>query len=111
MIGDMINRTIEFIDQVYIPDLLAVAGFYKDWAGIGGGLSGKNVMSYGEFPDIANDYSNNSMLIPSRRDPGRRSQEGARRRPQGAGPGAGVGDALLVQARATRTRACIRSTA
>ena len=65
MIGDIINRTIEFIDQVYIPDLLAVAGFYKDWAGIGGGLSGKNVMSYGEFPDIANDYSNNSMLLPS----------------------------------------------
>ena len=65
MIGDIINRTIDFIDQVYIPDLLAVAGFYKDWASIGGGLSGKNVMSYGEFPDIANDYSNNSMLLPS----------------------------------------------
>ncbi len=65
MIGDIINRTIDFIDQVYVPDLLAVAGFYKDWASIGGGLSGKNVMSYGEFPDIANDYSNNSMLLPS----------------------------------------------
>ncbi|MBK7743226.1 MAG: nickel-dependent hydrogenase large subunit [Betaproteobacteria bacterium] len=65
MIGDIINRTIEFIDQVYIPDLLAVASFYKDWAKIGGGLSGANVMSYGEFPDIANDYSNASMLLPS----------------------------------------------
>ncbi len=32
-----------------------------------------------------------------RRDPGRRPDEGARRRPEGAGPGAGVGDALLVQ--------------
>jgi len=65
MVSDIINRTIEFIDQVYIPDLLAVASFYKDWAKIGGGLSGTNVMSYGEFPDIANDHSNKSMLLPS----------------------------------------------
>jgi hydrogenase large subunit len=65
MIGDIINRTIEFIDQVYIPDLLAIASFYKDWAKWGGGLSGQNVMSYGEFPDIANDYSDKSNLLPS----------------------------------------------
>ncbi len=65
MVSDLINRTITFIDQVYIPDLLAVAGFYKDWAKWGGGLAGKNMMSYGEFPDIPNDYSNNSMLMPS----------------------------------------------
>jgi hypothetical protein len=32
---------------------------------VGGGLSSTNVMSYGEFPDIANDYSNKSMLMPS----------------------------------------------
>jgi len=65
MVGDICNRTIEFIDQVYIPDLLAIAGFYKDWAQWGGGLSGKNVMSYGEFPEIANDYSNASMALPA----------------------------------------------
>ena len=65
MVGDICNRTIEFIDQVYIPDLLAIAGFYKDWAAIGGGLSGKNVLSFGEFPEIANDYSNNSLALPS----------------------------------------------
>jgi len=65
MVGDICNRTIEFIDQVYIPDLLAVASFYKDWAAIGGGLSGKNVMSYGEFPEIPNDYSNQSLAMPS----------------------------------------------
>ncbi len=64
MVGDICNRTSEFIDQVYIPDLLAIAGFYKDWAGIGGGLSGKNVMAYGEFPEIPNDYSNNSLAMP-----------------------------------------------
>jgi hydrogenase large subunit len=65
MVGHIIDRTIEFVDQVYIPDLLAVASFYKDWAKWGGGLSSQNVMSYGEFPDIANDYSNKSMLLPS----------------------------------------------
>ena len=65
MVKDICDRTIEFVDQVYIPDLLAIAGFYKDWAKIGGGLSGQNVMSYGDFPDIPNDYSNTSMLLPS----------------------------------------------
>jgi hydrogenase large subunit len=65
MVGDICNRTIEFIDQVYVPDLLAIAGFYKDWAKWGGGLSGKNVMAYGEFPEKENDYSNASLALPS----------------------------------------------
>lgn len=65
MVKDICDRTQEFVDQVYIPDLLAIAGFYKDWAKIGGGLAGQNVMSYGDFPDIPNDYSNSSMLLPS----------------------------------------------
>jgi len=65
MVKDICDRTIEFVDQVYIPDLLAVAGFYKDWAQWGGGLSGKNVLAYGEFPEIPNDYSNNSLALPS----------------------------------------------
>ncbi len=38
----------EFVEKVYIPDLLAVASFYKDWAGLGGG--GGNYLAYGEFP-------------------------------------------------------------
>ena len=65
MISDIIDRTITFIDQVYLPDLIAIAGFYKDWSKIGGGLSGQNVMAYGDFPDIANDYSAKSLLMPS----------------------------------------------
>jgi len=65
MVKDICDRTIEFIDKVYLPDLIAIAGFYKDWAKIGGGLAGQNVLSYGEFPDIPNDYSNGSMLMPS----------------------------------------------
>src|SRR5512140_989880 len=64
MVGDICNRTIEFIDQVYIPDLIAIAGFYKDWAQWGGGLSGKNVLAYGEFPELPNDYTNASLALP-----------------------------------------------
>ncbi len=37
-----------FIEQVYIPDLLAVASFYKDWGAIGGGLT--NYLAYGDLP-------------------------------------------------------------
>ncbi len=65
MVGDICNRTADFIDQVYIPDLLAIAGYYKDWAKWGGGLSSQNLMSYGEFPEIPNDYSNASLGLPS----------------------------------------------
>ncbi len=39
----------DFIDQVYIPDLLMIAGVYKnEWSKIGGGVS--NYLSYGDFP-------------------------------------------------------------
>ncbi|MDX1500266.1 MAG: nickel-dependent hydrogenase large subunit [Woeseiaceae bacterium] len=63
-VSDIIDNAITFVDQVYIPDLTAIASFYKDW-GFGGGLSGKNVMSYGEFPAIANDYTNASWMLPN----------------------------------------------
>jgi [NiFe] hydrogenase large subunit len=36
-----------FIEDFYIPDLLAVAGFYKDWSKIGGT---SNFITFGEFP-------------------------------------------------------------
>jgi len=64
MVSKIIDDTIAFIDNVYIPDLLAIASFYKDWGAIGGGISSQNLLSYGEFPDIANDDSNKSLLIP-----------------------------------------------
>jgi len=63
LVSSIIDRSIEFIDQVYIPDLKAIASFYKEWT-YGGGLSSKNLMSYGEFPDVANDWSQENMLMP-----------------------------------------------
>jgi len=63
-VSRIIDRTIDFIDQVYIPDLIAIAGFYKDWAAIGGGLSSKYLMSYGDLPIKANDYSPGNLMMP-----------------------------------------------
>ncbi len=48
MVGKLFDDGMEFINQVYIPDLLAVAGFYKEWGAIGGGLS--NYLAYGDLP-------------------------------------------------------------
>ncbi len=43
------EKALEFVKKVYIPDLLAVASFYKEWAGYGGGVG--NFLAYGEFPN------------------------------------------------------------
>jgi len=48
LIGSLLKKARLFVEQVYIPDLLAIASFYKDWAGIGGGVG--NFLSYGDFP-------------------------------------------------------------
>lgn len=62
-ISSIIDRTQTFIDNVYIPDLLAIAKFYKGWM-YGGGISGKNVLSYGCIPDRANDFSADNLMMP-----------------------------------------------
>lgn len=48
-IRQLITTAQRFVEQVYWPDVLAIAGFYKDWASIGGGA--KNYLACGEFPD------------------------------------------------------------
>ncbi len=44
----LIRTAKQFVDQVYLPDVLAVAPFYKDWAGYGAGVG--NYLSYGDYP-------------------------------------------------------------
>ena len=51
----------DFVNNVYIPDLLAVASFYKDWAGIGGTT---NFLSFGEFPAPGGEGDLNSRWMP-----------------------------------------------
>lgn len=57
-VGQLLQDGKDFIEQVYIPDLLAIASFYKDWAGIGKGFG--NYMSYGDFP--TNGYADMSSF-------------------------------------------------
>ncbi|MGD8932848.1 MAG: nickel-dependent hydrogenase large subunit [Chromatiales bacterium] len=47
-LADLIGRMRSFVDQVYLPDLLAIARFYKDWAERGEGLG--NFLCFGDFP-------------------------------------------------------------
>lgn len=42
------EKAKEFVEKVYIPDILAIAPFYLDWAGYGAGVG--NFLSYGQFP-------------------------------------------------------------
>jgi hydrogenase large subunit len=53
-VGKLIADAINFVEQVYIPDLMAIADFYKDWAAIGGGL--KNYLVYGDLPTKGYKY-------------------------------------------------------
>ena len=63
LIKGIIDRAKEFVEQVYIPDLLAIASFYKGWLH-GGGLSSQAILSYGDLPDKANDHSPANLLLP-----------------------------------------------
>jgi hydrogenase large subunit len=63
LVKSIIDRTKEFVEKVYIPDLLAIASFYKGWL-YGGGLSGQNMLSYGDIPQRANDYTGPNLLLP-----------------------------------------------
>lgn len=60
------QEALEFVEKVYIPDLLAVASFYKEWAGYGSGVG--NYLSYGQFPldnenNTANCYFPRGIII------------------------------------------------
>ncbi len=54
MVGKLLKDAKDFVEQVYYPDLLAVAPYYLDWAGIGGGL--ENYLCYGDLP--TNGFNN-----------------------------------------------------
>lgn len=57
-VGTLLQQGKEFIEQVYIPDLLAIASFYPEWTTIGGGLG--NYMAYGDLP--TNGYRDESSF-------------------------------------------------
>jgi Ni,Fe-hydrogenase I large subunit len=62
MLLELFKTAKTFVDQVYLPDLLAIAPFYLDWAGIGGGVG--NFLAYGEYPDKdGNLYFSQGFLL------------------------------------------------
>jgi len=57
----LIGKARRFVEQVYLPDLLAVASSYKDWAGYGSGVG--NYLVYGEYPE--GDDANAPLYLPA----------------------------------------------
>ena len=53
------KETQEFVEKVYIPDLLAVASFYKNWGGIGGTT---NFLAWGDLPQSCQEPD--SLFLP-----------------------------------------------
>jgi hydrogenase large subunit len=48
LLRNLFSDAEKLVKQVYLPDVLAVAPFYLDWAGLGEGVG--NFLSYGEWP-------------------------------------------------------------
>jgi Ni,Fe-hydrogenase I large subunit len=48
LMRDLALKAKDFVEKAYLPDLLAIASFYKEWIQIGRGVG--NYLSYGEFP-------------------------------------------------------------
>jgi hydrogenase large subunit len=61
IISQTITRITDFVDQVYLPDLLAIAPYYLDYAALGEGLG--NFLTWGEFPG-AGDSGELKLLVP-----------------------------------------------
>jgi hydrogenase large subunit len=61
VVGNAIQKMVDFVDQVYLPDLLAVAPYYLDYAGLGEGLG--NFLTWGEFPGD-NIHDESGYLVP-----------------------------------------------
>ena len=59
-VRNIIDQMRSFVDEVYLPDTLAIAGFYKDWAQQGEGVG--NFMTYGDFPSRGIDDPSGFMI-------------------------------------------------
>ena len=55
-----IQEMVDFCRNVYVPDVIAIGSFYKDWL-YGGGLGAKSVMDYGDYAKVPYDKSTDQM--------------------------------------------------
>lgn len=56
LLTKLVKNARTFVEQVYVPDVIAIAGYYKDWFEYGQGIG--NYMAYG-------DYTNGSIKDPA----------------------------------------------
>jgi hydrogenase large subunit len=52
-VQDIITQMRSFVDEVYVPDTLAIASYYKDWGAQGEGVG--NFLTFGDFPETGID--------------------------------------------------------
>lgn len=62
-VANIIAQMRQFVDEVYVPDTLAIASFYKDWAKPGHGEGTGNFMTYGDLP-AKQAWDADSLIIP-----------------------------------------------
>jgi hydrogenase large subunit len=62
-VASIIDQIRQFIDQVYVPDTLAIASYYKDWFTKGYGEGVGNFMTYGDFSQ-AGTQDPATFLVP-----------------------------------------------
>jgi hydrogenase large subunit len=62
-VSAIIDRMRTFVDQVYLPDILAIGSFYKDWFKTGYGEGTGNFMTYGDFP-ATGSQDPKTFLVP-----------------------------------------------
>src|SRR5664279_2259663 len=60
-LNKLVADGLDFVSRVYIPDVLAIASNYKDWAAIGTGIG--NYMAYGDYPEDDGDHP--QLFIPT----------------------------------------------
>lgn len=59
-VSQIIDQAREFVSQVYVPDVIAIGSYYKDWT-YGGGLD--NYLCYGDF-STRSIYDTKSYRFP-----------------------------------------------
>jgi hydrogenase large subunit len=62
-VAQLIDQMRTFVDEVYLPDVLAIGSYYKDWFKPGFGEGVGNFLTYGDFPDTATQDPK-SFLVP-----------------------------------------------
>ena len=55
--------SLDFVENIYIPDLLAIGAAYRDSASYGGGA--RNLMAFGEFPAPGGELNLDSRWLPA----------------------------------------------